>query len=88
MRFDTKKYQKPMTAQNLTQDTGESVGDLEKVTITVSQPERIAQIKKLVEEHPEECEVIEVNKTAGKDESIRVRIPMAWIEIDPEETDK
>lgn len=72
MKFDTKKCQELS----------------EKVVVAVSGEKYTNQIKKLVEEYPEECEVIEVNKTAGKDESIRVRIPMAWIEIDPEETDK
>lgn len=72
MKFDTKKCQEFS----------------EKVVVAVSGEKYTNQIKKLVEEYPEECEVIEVNKTVGKDESIRVRIPMAWIEIDPEETDK
>lgn len=77
------KNKEVVTAQTLP-DTEVFAGHSEKVTVIVSQPEHIAQIKKLIKKYPEECEVIE----ATEDESVCVRIPMAWVEIKPEETDK
>lgn len=83
MRFNTEKNKEVVTAQILS-DIEELTKHPEKVTVIASQPEQVSQIKKLVKEYPEECEVVEVTKTI-EGETIRVHIPVAWVEISPEE---
>ena len=135
MRFNGKKYQELMTAQDLTPEiicertglfmrsfqwimtngfasedamerlaeaAGAKVGELllpdisgtvenaiefikhsARATVTFSQPRYISRIKKLAEKHPEECEIVAINKIPNEGEIICAHVPTAWIRIAP-----
>ena len=50
-----------------------------RATVTFCQGRYVSRIKKLAEEHPEECQITDVNK----DGSIVAHIPVNWIRINP-----
>ena len=54
-----------------------------RATVTFSQPRYISRIKKLAEKHPEECEIVAINKIPNEGEIICAHVPTAWIRIAP-----
>lgn len=54
-----------------------------RATVTFSQPRYITRIKKLAEKHPDECEIVAIDRVAGEGETLCAHIPTAWIRIQP-----
>ena len=61
----------------------EFLKDQKRTTVTFSQGRYITRIKKLAEKHPEECEIVAINKIPGEGEVICAHVPTAWIKIQP-----
>ncbi len=55
----------------------------ERATVTFSQPRYITRIKKLAEKHPEECEIVAINKIPNEGEIICAHVPTTWVRIAP-----
>ena len=61
----------------------EFLKDQKRATVTFSQPRYITRIKELAEKHPEECEIVAINKIPREGEIICAHIPTTWIRIAP-----
>lgn len=57
----------------------EWVRDEKRATLSLSQRSVISKIKKYAESHPEECEIVAINK----DGSICAHVPVSWIKVSP-----
>lgn len=57
----------------------EWVKDSEWATLSLSQRRMISRVKKLAEQHPEQCQILAENE----DGSIYAHIPVSWIRINP-----
>ncbi|MGN0290925.1 MAG: helix-turn-helix domain-containing protein [Lachnospiraceae bacterium] len=57
----------------------EWIKDRDRATLTLSQRRTITRVKKLAGMHPEECQIVAVNK----DGSICAHVPVSWIKISP-----
>ena len=57
----------------------EWVKDSERATISLSQRRMISRVKKLAEQHPEQCQILAENE----DGSIYAHIPVSWVKISP-----
>lgn len=68
-----------MDSDEISENTIEFVRDSKRATVTFSQGRYITRIKKLAESHPEECQIVAMNK----DGSICAHIPVKWIRINP-----
>lgn len=70
-------------ASGTAENTIEFVKHSARATVTFSQPRYITRIKKLAEKHPEECEIVAIDRVAGEGETLCAHIPTAWIRIKP-----
>ena len=70
-------------ASGTAENTIEFVKHSAQATVTFSQPRYITRIKKLAEKHPDECEIVAIDRVPGEGETICAHIPTAWIRIQP-----
>lgn len=66
-----------------TENTIEFAKHSARATVTFSQLRYITRIRKLAEKHPEECQIVAIDKVPGEGETICAHIPTAWIKIQP-----
>lgn len=66
-----------------TENAIEFIKHSERATVTFSQPRYITRIKKLAEKHPEECEIVAINKIPNEGEIICAHVPATWVRIAP-----
>ena len=64
---------------NCIENVIEFLRDADRATVTFSQGRYKSRIRKLAEDHPEECQIVAENK----DGSLCAHIPVSWIRINP-----
>lgn len=64
---------------SVTENVIEWIKGQQIATLTLTRGPLVTRVKKLVEQHPEECQVIARNE----DGSILVRVPVKWLKINP-----
>lgn len=64
---------------NCIENVIEFLRDADRATVTFSQGRYKSRIRKLAEDHPEECKIMAENK----DGSLCAHIPVSWVKISP-----
>lgn len=64
---------------SVTENVIEWIKGQQIATLTLTRGPLVTRVKKLVEQHPEKCQVIAQNE----DRSILVHVPVKWLKINP-----